>query len=643
MKRNLLALCLALLLALQLVCGVFAANTETAVIDTSRTGSISLYKYDLTSAEADGVWNNSYVSTGVYDEAGVNAILGNPSKVNDLGNGEISYGYALKGVEFLYLKIADISAYATASETMVLYGMTANDTTAAFLAAIGLDSGDCYAPASSSSVYRFSSDTLTAALRQALLTNATTVKNALEQLARADGTAMPETDSYGHTAADALPLGLYLLVESRVPENVTVTTDPFLLSVPMTSVNGSNADNGGEEWLYDLTVYPKNATGNPDLEKTVREAKADTGKHEGTSAIGDGYAHTATASAGDVVEYQILSHLPTITSAASYLTEYTFTDTLSEGVVYNKNDIVLAFYADAACTQRIAVWKQTDTKFTVSYASAADGETMTISMTAAGLRELNTAATVYDAAQTRSGYSDCYLRITYAATVQPDAILGDSGNPNEVVLRWKRTNSEYYDTLQDDCHVFTYGLDLTKEFSDKDGNFAQVEFVVYNETDGYFVQAAQNNAGIYEVTDHAAREADATHFIPTADGSIVIRGLEDDAYTITEVKTDDGYTLLKDDISVVISTAAGEVCGVCGKPLLTASATVNGTAASMTESGGSVHALVPLTVVNSHGFDLPQTGDNGTLIFTISGITLAALSLALLLAALCSRRKKKTQ
>lgn len=77
---------------------------------------------------------------------------------------------------------------------------------------------------------------------------------------------------------------------------VTVTTAPFLVSVPMTSVDGS-------EWLYDVTVYPKNLTGDPTLEKAVREHGDED------------YAHTATASIGDTLEYRIVSMLPEISSA----------------------------------------------------------------------------------------------------------------------------------------------------------------------------------------------------------------------------------------------------------------------------------------------------------------------------------------
>ena len=56
-------------------------------------------------------------------------------------------------------------------------------------------------------------------------------------MAKNGGTAMPLTDEYGHTEANDLELGLYLLVETKVPEMVTSTTDPFLGSVPMTKIN----------------------------------------------------------------------------------------------------------------------------------------------------------------------------------------------------------------------------------------------------------------------------------------------------------------------------------------------------------------------------------------------------------------------
>ncbi len=176
---------------------------------------------------------------------------------------------------------------------------------------------------------------------------------------------------------------------------------------------------------------------------------------------------------------------------------------------------------------------------------------------------------------------------------------------------------DYYDTLQDCCHVYTYGLDLTKQFSDDAGNFGNVTFLLKNSTDGCYVQAALNKSeGIYYVTGHTEEESEATLFVPTESGNVTVKGLEDDSYIITETATDEGYVLLNEDITVEITSAPGtETCPTCEAALLSASAKVNDKGVEMTGDNGSVHAIVPLTVTNTRGFDLPKTGGRGNLLF----------------------------
>lgn len=629
-----ICLCLALVLCFGSTISVSAAEVAGATIDETQKGSLTIFKYDLTNSENDGVWDSSYVSTGVADESGVNETMKN---------------YALEGVEFSFVKVADIVQFTestadtrTDSHVEVLYAIDKVQG-ADFLKALGLENGAqryTNADALDADKYFYQTDVLIQALSTALIANSTMVKNAMEQyIAAVGGTAMPLTDSFGKTKAENLALGLYLIVETKVPENVVSTTDPFLISLPMTSVNGTNATDGGSRWIYDVTVYPKNQTGDPTLEKTLRESKSDTGKT-------DAYAHTGTASGGDIVEYQIVSTLPTITSESTYLTTYTFVDTLSKGLSYAKGDVVLEFFTDSACTDSVAKWTEADGKFSVAYNSVETGETMTIAMTQTGLTEINTSKAVYSAADmVNSGYSDLTLRITYAAKLDSDnsVVYGDDGNPNQVNLTWKRTSTDYYDMLADDCHLYTYGIDLTKKFSDGNGDFANVEFVLNNETDNYYVKAALNESeGVYYVTAHVADEADATHFIPVSSGKVVVKGLEDDTYRISEVRTDNGYALLKEDIEVVISqtettSLCDDVSGSVEHHLLTASAKVDGNAVTMLADGGSANAEAPLTVVNTRGFDLPETGDNGTMMFTIVGILLMAGAVAVLLIA---NRKK---
>lgn len=486
-----IALCLSLLLCLTFPVGVSAAEISDATIDTAAKGSLTIYKVDLTNAEKDGVWDSSYVSTGVYDSDVYDTLIGNGT-TGTLGNGDPSHGYAIPGAQFTYLRVADIVQFseserdnAASDHVEVLYAI---DKTAGadFLKALGLDNGASrYTNADTldETKYFYQSDVLIDALNAALSANANTVKNALESYLSANGgVTMPLTDAYGKTKAGNLDLGLYLVVETKVPETVITTCNPFLVSLPMTSVDGTNATDGGTRWIYDVTLFPKNLTGIPTLEKTLRENKDDTGKHNGTDSITDGYAHTGTASDGDIIDYRIVSTLPSITSESTYLTCYTFIDTLSKGLTYNKGDVVLEFFTDAACTDSVAKWTEQDGKFTVTYSTTDNVESvMTIEMDKSGLWEINTSKEVYaENSMVNSGYSDCTLRITYAVTMNSDesVVYGDSGNPNDVVLTWKRTSQDYYDTLVDDAHLYTYGLELTKLFSDGKGDFSKVEFIM---------------------------------------------------------------------------------------------------------------------------------------------------------------------
>lgn len=251
------AMLMAAIMALSLITTAFAEP----IIDPGKKASFSIYKYDITTAGNDGAWNvESYVSTGLHDDTVIDKLA----------------KYAIQGVEFTYLRVADVT---TSNDLLdgqrqvgVLYGFDNSDRSSAVLSAIGLTNADAHK--TEGGVNYFTSDMLNNKLSAALTANATTVKNALEAAVK-NGTAMAETDAAGHTFASDMEQGLYLVVETRVPENVTSTCNPFFVSLPMTTVDGA-------AWNYDVTVYPKNQTGNPTLDKTVREAKNSTGKNTGS-------------------------------------------------------------------------------------------------------------------------------------------------------------------------------------------------------------------------------------------------------------------------------------------------------------------------------------------------------------------------
>ena len=165
--------------------------------------------------------------------------------------------------------------------------------------------------------------------------------------------------------------------------------------------------------------------------------------------------------------------------------------------------------------------------------------------------------------------------------------------------------------------MYTYCIDFLKQFSDGKGNIQNVKFLLHNDTDDVYVVADLKD-GVYYAKGYTSKKADATTFIPNAQGHIVVKGLEDDVYSLTEIATDKGYVLLQDAIELVIKTAENGQCEKCGAKLLTASATVNGKDVTMTDG----NAIVPLTVVNNPGFDLPKTGGYGTWMFTVGGVAL---------------------
>ena len=619
------------------IVNIKAASSD--VIDTSKTGSITIHKYDMTAAKQGGVNLDNFTSTGKQNTAAEAALE----------------KYAIKGVEFSYLRVGDVEQQSENGKIQMIYELPT-----ALQQILGLASSDA-AKTEGSKTY-FTSQIINDKLAQALEDN-TATKDKLEAYMGQSGTAMDETNANGVTSKDKLPLGLYLIVETKAPENVTYTTNPWFVQLPSTD---SNVD----DWFYDVICYPKNETGNPTLDKRVRNnpdqdnvttANADK-LADFTSARNEyKYQSTVTASKAERLDYQFISKLPHITSSTTYLSTYTFDDKMAKGMTYSK-DAVIAIYEnrDAADSTNvnnvdksgaIAVWKSSDTdpKFTATYGKSGDDSTMKIEMTKAGLNELN------------KKYSDKYIMVYYTAKVNTDdsVVLGDKGNPNDVSLTWKRTSINYYDILKDESIVYSYGYDLTKKFSDGKGDPTKVKFVVQNKSDNYYLVATGSN-GVYQVTGKSATEADATQFSPSSTGKLVINGIEADEYGFTETHSDAGYSLLKKEVIVKITETKANITpteanitGIQSKSdtdstandgvpngaalkndvtvqTTAASATVDNTKATMTKQDESNNAYVNMEITNQKQFMLPMTGGAGSYLLIIAGVVAAGCGMMIL-------------
>ena len=628
------ALCMLMFAATvgQTISSVHAAQSD--VIDTSRTASLTIHKYDMTAAQKGGVDLSQFTATGKQDAKAEEALK----------------KYPIKGVEFSYLRVGDVEQQSEAGKDQMIYELPD-----ALQKILGLADSDA-AKTEGSKDY-FTSQIINDKLASALEDN-TASKDKLEDYMKTNnGTAMDLTDAQGVTKKDKLPLGLYLIVETKVPEDVTYTTNPWFVQLPST-------DSEGDDWFYDVVCYPKNETGIPTLDKRVRNnPDQDNVTTAEQSALADftnareeyKYQSTVTASKAEKLDYQFISKLPHITSGTTYLSTYAFDDKMAKGMTYNKN-AVIAIYdnKDAADTTNvnnvdksgaIAVWKSSDTdpKFAVTYGKSGDDSTMKVEMTKSGLNEIN------------KKYSDKYIVVYYTADVNTDdtVVLGDIGNPNDVSLTWKRTSTDYWDILKDKCIVYSFGYNFTKKFSDNKGDATKVKFVIQNKSDNYYLVAKADSDGIYQVTGKSATEEGATQFSPAADGKLIINGIEGDEYGFTETHSDAGYTLLKKEIIVKINSTKADITptqanitGIQSKnendstandgvkngtelandvavQTTGASATVDSKKATMSANGESVNAFVDMEVTNQKQFLLPMTGGVGSYALIIAGVVIA--------------------
>lgn len=121
------------------------------------------------------------------------------------------------------------------------------------------------------------------------------------------------TDGDGKATWENLPVGVYLLKETTTPDGYSPAADS-LIFVPMTR---NNATNGGTQWLYDITAYPKNTA-----QETPKKTVTDSGKN-----------------VGDTVTYNIDTYAQTVREG-QFRTFYRVEDTLDPALRLDGNNAV---------------------------------------------------------------------------------------------------------------------------------------------------------------------------------------------------------------------------------------------------------------------------------------------------------------
>ena len=216
------------------IVNIKAASTD--VVDTSKTGSITIHKYDMTAAKQAGVNTSQFTPTGKQDAAAEAALE----------------KYAIKGVEFSYLRVGDVEQQSENGKIQMIYELPTT-----IQQILGLTSSDA-AKTEGSKTY-FTSQQINEKLAKALEDN-TVTKDKLEDYMGKNGTAMDETNANGVTSKDKLPLGLYLIVETKAPENVTYTindvTDTETTTGGTTTNNLSTETEASEDYTSAYSDTP---------------------------------------------------------------------------------------------------------------------------------------------------------------------------------------------------------------------------------------------------------------------------------------------------------------------------------------------------------------------------------------------------
>lgn len=481
----------------------------------------------------------------------------------------------LKNVEFAYVKVGERvqvdTATSDSSQTEIQYTVTNEN----FLDAIGIEKAEVNK--------NFTQKTLNEKVSSSA--NKTKVINFVNTY---KGANKESTDENGTASFTELDLNaLYVFAETDATNaalasdgskvNVTKVSVPFLVSLPFTGSDGTTVTN--------LRVYPKNSTGTESIDKNIIENNTKK--------------KTTVANIGDTINYEVTYSVPVPENG---LTELKIVDTMDKGLTFKNeaSNITVINDKGAEGSEKKLTY---NTEYTVSLDEAKNTVTIDFAKYLNSLQKNSTET----------------FTITYTVKLNENAVLGQTGNKNKVYLEYQNYGEkEPKKTTDKDTTVFTYGIDLTKKGEGTD----VLEGVKFELTD------SENQPVKVQKMERMSfyTPGGTSNEVTTAtDGKIYIRGLKPGTYKLTETKTKAGYVLLKDPVEIMITQKEAE-SGI-------AEATVGRKPVTMQndqKNSDSKTAEVPLTVVNSKGFDLPATGGRGIALFTIAGIAIVAAAGSLL-------------
>ena len=386
-----------------------------------------------------------------------------------------------------------------------------------------------------------------------------------------DFTVITDTNGYAsfNLTKQGMPDGVYLVVE-RSQTAIVAPVSPFYVVMPATNAEGT-------DWVYEITVEPKNEVqGKVEIEKDV----ISLGNDESTV---DTYApHTWIIGATVPLD---------IADGKSYV----ISDTLDNRLDYLGNLKVQVETLDGSQVAAVLTEAKDYTLTVTDVDSLADGkpsDAFTVSLTAVGMDRVAEAV--------GSSSSEYMIRVYFDAQINGNANMGEE-IPNQATLDYTNSVNFDFNAESDIPKVYTGGIHILKADSEDNTPLSGAVFQVYRNATEAEVTAG---TGLVYLKDDPAPKVLVTFFdnpdltgdkVDTAssdeNGNIVIYGLAYGTYYLVETKAPAGYNLLTEPVELTIDAV---------------SHTVEKT----------------VTVLNTSGAVLPETGGMGTTLFTLVGLIL---------------------
>lgn len=364
----------------------------------------------------------------------------------------------------------------------------------------------------------------------------------------------------------------------------------------------------------------------PKVEKKVYEEDY-TGDEYGT-----GYNDVADHFIGESVPFKLIGTLPSAEQFAAYDSYYyEFNDTLDAG-----------FKAPAAgdFTVKIGDTVVTDNfDIVIGNVPGANGKTATsISIKPKGndIKKIMTDNSIDFSTATPK------VTVDYKAVLDDDAVIGLDGNENKVDLKFSNNPNATGDgtnntgkTPEDKVIVFTYEFDTLKvDSADTTKKLQGAEFTLQDKASGKYAKVVN---GIFQGWVDAA---EASTLTTDENGLITIKGMEGGTYIVKETKAPTDYNLpsapfeitlkatkfMSQDWNSTADKALGELNGTIkgGTDTNSYTATDN---AKISVNGYTA----TLTIKNTKGAELPETGGIGTKLFYVGGGALVLASAVILI------------